>query len=96
MPDALTTFGLELAQLLAERGLTLRALERASGVSHGHLSMVMRGRRGLGSPPTDELVERLAAALDVEPDHFADYRRRRALEQYPEAIDRLYARRKAS
>ena len=90
----LTPFGDELTALLSERGLSQSAIERTTGVSHGHLSMVMRGQRGLG--PTDELVERLAVALEVEPDTFADYRRRRALEEYPDAIDKLYRRKKAS
>lgn len=90
----LTAFGAELVQLLEERGLSLRATARASGTSHSHLSMVIHGRRGLGQPPTDELVERLATALEIEPDTFADYRRRRAVEEYPEAVDRLYRRRK--
>lgn len=92
----LTLFGVELTKLLSERGLSLRAVAERAGTSAGHLSMVIHGKRGLGSPPTDELVERLAAALDVQPDTFSDYRRRRALEHYPDAIDRLYARRKAS
>lgn len=92
----LTPFGVEVTALLEQRGLSLRALALRAGVSAGHLSMVIHGHRGLGNPPTDELVERLAAALEVEPDFFADYRRRRAVEDYPEAIDRLYRRRKAS
>lgn len=92
----LTPFGAELTALLEQRGLSLRAIALAAGVSAGHLSMVVRGQRGLGLPPTDELVERLAAAVDVEPDFFSDYRRKRAVEQYGEAVDRLYRRRKAS
>lgn len=92
----LTGFGAELTELLEQRGLSLRALALQVGTSHGHLSMVIHGRRGLGQPPTDELVERLAAALEVEPDSFADYRRKKAVEEYPDAVDRLYRRRKAS
>lgn len=93
----LTPFGRELTQLLEARGLSLRAVALAAGASVGHLSMVIHGARGLGQPPTDELVERLAAALEIEPDVLSsDYRRRRALEQFPDAIDKLYRRRKAS
>lgn len=92
----LTPFGRELTQLLEARGLSLRAVALAAGASVGHLSMVIHGARGLGQPPTDELVERLAAALEIEPDFFADYRRKRAVEQYGDDVDRLYRRRKAS
>lgn len=92
-----TLFGAELTALRLERGLSLRALALLAGVSQGHLSNVSGGTRGLGSPPTDELVERLAAALGVDPaEAFSDYRRRRAVEKYPDAIDKLYRRRQAS
>jgi len=94
--SSLTVFGAELVKLLEERGLSLRAVALKVGTSHSHLSMVIHGKRGLGQPPTDGLVERLAAALEVEPDTFADYRRKRAVEQYGDAVDRLYRRRKAS
>ena len=40
-----------------------------------------------------EVVERLASALGVEPEHFREYRLRviaDRLEQMPELVDRLY------
>jgi hypothetical protein len=45
--------------------------------------------------PSNEIVERLARALGVEPEHFREYRLRvitDRLERMPELIDRLYKR----
>ena len=45
--------------------------------------------------PSKEVVERLAGALDVEPEHFREYRLRvitDRLETMPDMIDRLYKR----
>lgn len=93
---ARTRFGEELTALRLERGLSLRAVARRAGVSVGNLSEHVTGARGLDRQ-SDELVERVAGALEVDPaEAFGDYRRRRAVEEFPEAIDRLYRRRKAS
>jgi hypothetical protein len=43
--------------------------------------------------PSSEVIERLAGALGVEPEHFVEYRLRvitERLEQVPAMIDRLY------
>ena len=45
--------------------------------------------------PSNEVVERLADALGVEPEHFREYRIRvitERLETMPELVDRLYRR----
>ncbi len=45
--------------------------------------------------PSNDVVERLAAALDVEAEHFREYRLRvitERLEAMPELVDRLYKR----
>ena len=45
--------------------------------------------------PSKDVVERLASALGVEPEHFREYRLRviaDRLEQMPELVDRLYRR----
>jgi hypothetical protein len=45
--------------------------------------------------PSNDVVETLAEALGVEPEHFREYRLRvitDRLEQMPELIDRLYRR----
>ena len=45
--------------------------------------------------PSNEVVERLARALGVEPEHFREYRLRvitERLETLPDLVDRLYRR----
>jgi hypothetical protein len=45
--------------------------------------------------PSDDVIESLAKALSVEPEHFREVRIRRIserLERMPELIDRLYKR----
>jgi hypothetical protein len=44
---------------------------------------------------SNDVIERLASSLGVEPEHFREYRLRvitDRLEQMPELIDRLYRR----
>ena len=55
----------------------------------------MARRRRFSDDPFGETLERLAAALDVEPEHFREYRIRvitERLEQMPDLVDRLYRR----
>jgi hypothetical protein len=45
--------------------------------------------------PSNEVIEALATALGVDPDHFREYRVRvitERLEETPELVDRLYRR----
>jgi hypothetical protein len=45
--------------------------------------------------PSNEVIERLARALGVEPEHFREYRLRvitERLEAMPDLVDRLYRR----
>jgi hypothetical protein len=45
--------------------------------------------------PSNDIVRSLASALDVEPEHFREYRLRvitERLEEMPALIDRLYKR----
>ena len=52
----------------------------------------MHGNRPV---PSNDVVKTLADALDVEPEHFREYRLRvitERLEAMPELIDRLYRR----
>jgi transcriptional regulator with XRE-family HTH domain len=88
------TFGAELVELRTARGMSQRELAAAAGVSHGYLASLELGRRG--HEPSDELIVALARALDVGADQFQLYRQRRALEQFPDAIDKLYRRRAAA
>ncbi len=85
-------FGPTLERLLSERGLTYRALAQKTDLSAGYLNHLVHGNRPV---PSNEVVETLAGALDVEAEHFREYRLRvitQRLEEMPELIDRLYRR----
>jgi transcriptional regulator with XRE-family HTH domain len=85
-------FGPTLERLMAEAGLTYRALAAKTGLSAGYLNHLVHGNRPV---PSNDVVERLAEALGVEPAHFREYRLRVVTEQLetrPEQIDRLYTR----
>ena len=49
---------------LAKRGWSMRELERRSGITHGHISLVLSGQRGVGP----EFCTALAQALGVSPE----------------------------
>ena len=85
-------FGETIQVLMAERGTTYRSLAERTGLSAGYLNHLVHGNRPV---PSNEIVKALAAALDVEPEHFREYRLRvitERLEEMPALIDRLYKR----
>ena len=85
-------FGPTLERLMQESGVTYRALADQTKLSAGYLNHLVHGNRPV---PSNAVVEQLADALDVEPDHFREYRVRvitERLEAMPEMIDRLYKR----
>ena len=85
-------FGPTLVRLMAETGVTYRALADKSGLSAGYLNHLVHGNRPV---PSNEVIEKLAEAVGVEPEHFREYRLRvitERLEQMPALIDRLYRR----
>jgi transcriptional regulator with XRE-family HTH domain len=85
-------FGPTIERLMADTGLTYRGLAAKTDLSAGYLNHLVHGNRPV---PSNEVVERLADALGVEPAHFREYRLRvitSRLEQMPELIDRLYKR----
>jgi transcriptional regulator with XRE-family HTH domain len=85
-------FGPTLERLMDETGVTYRGLADTADLSAGYLNHIVHGNRPV---PADDVIERIAAALGVEPEHFREYRLRRItqrLEQMPELIDRLYRR----
>lgn len=90
----LAPFGEELDRLRQAHGVSFRQLAAAAGVDAGYLCHLVKGRRGHRA--SDTLIERVAGALGVAPDDFQEYRQRRALELYPELVDELYRRAKAS
>ena len=77
---------------MGETGRRTAALAAKTGLSAGYLNHLVHGNRPV---PSNEVVERLAAALDVEPEHFREYRLRlitERLEEMPDLVDRLYRR----
>jgi transcriptional regulator with XRE-family HTH domain len=85
-------FGATIERLMGETNLTYRGLAAKTDLSAGYLNHLVHGNRPV---PSNDVVERLAAALGVEPEHFREYRLRvitSRLEQMPEMIDRLYRR----
>src|ERR671938_809861 len=85
-------FGPTVERLMVEQGITYRALADRTNLSAGYLNHLVHGNRPV---PSNDVVETLAAALGVAPEHFREYRLRviaEKLEQMPELIDRLYRR----
>ena len=85
-------FGPTLERLMGETGVTYRGLAQTTDLSAGYLNHLVHGNRPV---PSNDVIERLAAALGVEPEHFLEYRLRtitERLEQMPELVDRLYRR----
>jgi transcriptional regulator with XRE-family HTH domain len=85
-------FGPTIERLMTETGTTYRALAATTNLSAGYLNHLVHGNRPV---PSNEVVETLAEALGVEPEHFREYRLRvitGRLEGMPELVDRLYRR----
>jgi len=85
-------FGPAIEQLMNESGTTYRGLAARTGLSAGYLNHLVHGNRPV---PSNDVIHRLADALDVEPEHFREYRLRvitERLEAMPEMVDRLYRR----
>jgi transcriptional regulator with XRE-family HTH domain len=85
-------FGPTIERLMGENGVTYRGLAERTQLSAGYLNHLVHGNRPV---PSNDVVETLADALGVEPEHFREYRLRvitDRLEQMPELIDRLYRR----
>ena len=85
-------FGPAVERLMNETGVTYRALAAKTELSAGYLNHLVHGNRPV---PSNDVVRTLADALDVEPEHFREFRLRaitERLEAMPEMIDRLYRR----
>lgn len=85
-------FGATVESLMNEVGVTYRELAAKTGLSAGYLNHLVHGNRPV---PSNDVVRTLANALDVEPEHFREFRLRaitERLEAMPEMIDRLYKR----
>lgn len=83
-------FGETVQRLMDEQGVTYRQLASRTGLSAGYLNHLVHGNRPV---PSNDVVATLAGALEVEPEHFREYRLRmitERLEAMPALIDRLY------
>ncbi len=86
------SFGATVEALMNEVGVTYRELAAKTGLSAGYLNHLVHGNRPV---PSNDIVKTLADALDVEPEHFREFRLRaitERLEAMPDMIDRLYRR----
>ena len=86
------SFGPTIEALMTESGVTYRELAARTGLSAGYLNHLVHGNRPV---PSNDVVRTLAEALNVEPEHFREFRLRaitERLEAMPELIDRLYKR----
>jgi transcriptional regulator with XRE-family HTH domain len=84
--------GPTVEKLMAETGLTYRALADKTKLSAGYLNHIVHGNRPV---PSNDVLGRIAKALGVKPEHFREYRIRvitERLEKTPELVDRLYRR----
>jgi transcriptional regulator with XRE-family HTH domain len=75
--------------LLKARGLTLRAVERASGVDNAFISRMMRGEK----TASVEALARISQALELPADYFSEVRLARvvdALRRDTAALDSVY------
>lgn len=79
-----TDFGPALRAALAARGMSFRELESRSLVPVGNLHDHASGKRGA---PGDDLLQRIAAGLRVEPWYFREWRERRLTEALRERPD---------
>lgn len=84
--------GPAIERLMAETGITYRALAEKTSLSAGYLNHIVHGNRRV---PSTEVISRIAKALGVKPDFFREVRVRiiiDKLEQTPALVDRLYKR----
>ena len=85
-------FGVAIERLMNESGLTYRGLAARTELSAGYLNHLVHGNRPV---PSNALIDRLAEALEIEPDYFREYRMRvitERLGERPDLVDRLYRR----
>lgn len=82
--------GPTIEKLMAETGVTYRALAEKTDLSAGYLNHIVHGNRPV---PSNEVLGRVAKALGVKPEHFREVRIRvitDKLEKMPDLVDRLY------
>jgi transcriptional regulator with XRE-family HTH domain len=85
-------FGVAIARLMNESGVTYRGLAAKTELSAGYINHLVHGNRPV---PSNAVIARLAEALSIDADHFVEYRMRiiaERLAESPELVDRLYRR----
>jgi transcriptional regulator with XRE-family HTH domain len=78
-------FGNRLRALRTARGYSQRALGERVGVSFTYISKVENGKLDFGNYPSEDLICRLAAALDTDEEELL-----LSAEKIPEAIRRRF------
>src|SRR3989337_2853755 len=81
--------GPTIEKLMAETGVTYRALADKTDLSAGYLNHIVHGNRPV---PSNDVLGRIAKALGVKPEHFREVRIRvitDKLEKLPDLVDRL-------
>jgi transcriptional regulator with XRE-family HTH domain len=74
------TFSEALTKVLAERGMSQRALAELVGVQQSHLSRLARGVDSRKRPSV-ELAQKIAAVLGLPPDFFREVREAAVIER---------------
>jgi transcriptional regulator with XRE-family HTH domain len=85
-------FAEEVEQMRSERGLSVRALANAAGVSQPYLWRLLR-QVDYKKRPSRELARAVAKALDLPEDYFAEFREAVVVEKVrtsPRFRDHLY------
>ena len=83
-------FGPAVERLMLEKGMSYRALAAITGLSGGYLNHLVHGNRPV---PGNDVIERIAAAFEVDAAAFRDYRLRMVWESIrsrPELVEQLY------
>ncbi len=81
-------FWREVSRLRAARGLSCRQLACKTQLSAGYLNQLTKEARPV---PDDQLLQRIAAALEVAPAHFFEYRRRRVADVLAASLELVSA-----
>ena len=84
-------FGEKIHVLHTEKSLSLRTLGRRLGVSFAYISKVENGKLAFGDYPSEELIRKLAAALDADEEELLLLARK-----IPESIRRRFFERPAA
>ena len=79
-PQTDKPFGEALAEVLAERGMSQRALAEAVGIEQSHISRLARGVDSRKRPSAD-LAHRIASVLGLPDDFFRETRESFVLER---------------